>query len=606
MVATMKKFVFLAFHKDWDQFLHDLRSLGMIHVVEHDRKDIDEDTLYDLIRNKKQLEEAKKLLVRARYNKTEIPLNEPNAKIGNTIPLEIEKIESEKSSLNQQLMVATKEREHLKPWGNFNPEQIKLLKTAGYNINFFIAPTRLYNDEWEEMYDLLVVKRESSRVFFITISREDSMGELLNLEEEKMPDASLTDLDGLIKTIEQKLRKQDEAIEKLSEDLLSVEAAITALENEIQFSRVLNSGTPMADNKIILLQGWTPEESVPAVTEYLAKKSVYFEMFDPAPEDDVPIKFKNNKFSRLFEPIAELYELPKYNEIDLTPYFAPFYMIFFGLALGDIGYGFFLLAVATVFKLVKKKTISKTIRGTMTLVQFLGASTMICGLLQGGFFGLLIYDIDVPFFNKLGNLLSADNTQMFALSLILGVIQIMLGMFIKIFNRIKQFGFKHALSSIGWFAFIISFAAAYLLPKVLPMMGIIHTGLLIASGVLIVFFNSPGKNIVMNIGSSLWDAYNMATGLLGDILSYLRLFALGLSGGILATVFSSLALGMSPDNAILGPIVTILIFLIGHAINIFMNTLGAFVHPLRLTFVEFYKNSEFIGGGKKYTPFAKY
>ena len=110
----------------------------------------------------------------------------------------------------------------------------------------------------------------------------------------------------------------------------------------------------------------------------------------------------------------------------------------------------------------------------------------------------------------------------------------------------------------------------------------------------------------MNIGSSLWDAYNMATGLLGDILSYLRLFALGLSGGILATVFSSLALGMSPDNAILGPIVTILIFLIGHAINIFMNTLGAFVHPLRLTFVEFYKNSEFIGGGKKYTPFAKY
>src|SRR5690554_1398035 len=138
-------------------------------------------------------------------------------------------------------MVATKEREHLKPWGNFNPEQIKLLKAAGYNINFFIAPTRLYNDEWEEMYDLLVVKRESSQIYFIAISREDNMGELLNLEEEKMPDASLTDLDGLIKSIEQKLRKQDEAMEILSEDLLSVEVAITALENEIQFSRVLRS-----------------------------------------------------------------------------------------------------------------------------------------------------------------------------------------------------------------------------------------------------------------------------------------------------------------------------------------------------------------------------
>ena len=97
----------------------------------------------------------------------------------------------------------------------------------------------------------------------------------------------------------------------------------------------------------------------------------------------------------------------------------------------------------------------------------------------------------------------------------------------------------------------------------------------------------------------------MATGLLGDILSYVRLFALGLSGGILASVFTSLATGMSPDQAIIGPLVTILIFLFGHAINIFMNTLGAFVHPLRLTFVEFYNNSEFSGGGKKFKPFIK-
>jgi len=101
----------------------------------------------------------------------------------------------------------------------------------------------------------------------------------------------------------------------------------------------------------------------------------------------------------------------------------------------------------------------------------------------------------------------------------------------------------------------------------------------------------------------LWDTYNMATGLLGDVLSYVRLFALGLSGGILASVFNSLAAGMSPDNAIVKPIVFLLIFLIGHAINIFMTVLGAIVHPVRLTFVEFYKNAEFEGGGKKYNPF---
>ena len=606
MVATMKKFVFLAFHKDWDNFLLELRELGMIHVVEHDRKDVNEDNIFDLINQKKQLEAARKTLEKSIGKKSNFSLNDPDVELGNSIPSEIDKIEAERTALEQQLMIAAKERDILRPWGNFNPQLIRQLKDAGYFINFFSTPTRDYNEEWEKQHDIVVVKEEPSRIYFITISRENNIPEVLEIEEENLPDASLNELNNLIKSIEFKLKEQEESLIKLSRDLLSVEAAITVLDNEIQFSRVTQSGTPVADDKIILLQGWAPEENVSSVAGYLNKRSVYYEMFDPMPEDDVPIKFKNNRFARLFEPIAELYELPKYNEIDLTPYFAPFYMIFFGLALGDIGYGLFLLVVSTVVKLIKKSSISKTNRGAMTLVQILGTSTMVFGLLQGGFFGFSIYEIGSPFLSKVGNLVSADNNQMFNLSLILGGIQVMVGMFIRIFNRIKQFGVKHALSSIGWFVFILSFIVAYLLPNVIDMTGTIHSIILIATGVLIVFFNSPGKSILVNIGSSVWDAYNTVTGLLGDILSYLRLFALGLSGGILASVFSSLALGMSPDSAILGPIVTVLIFLFGHAINIFMNSLGAFVHPLRLTFVEFYNNSEFTGGGKKYRPFAKY
>ena len=605
MVATMKKFVFLAFHRDWDQFLLNLRDMGMIHVVEQDRKDIDEERLYRLIKTKKELEEAKKVLRRTRDKKLDVAFNEPDAEFGNSIPAEIEKIEIEKSLLNQQLMVATKERDILRPWGNFDPGQIELFEAAGYNINFFIAPNIKYNPEWEELYDIIIVRRESSRTYFISFSKEENMSELLDLEEEKMPNVSLGTLEDIIESVNDKLLKQDEALVRLSDDIPSLDGAINELENEIQFSKVVQSGAPMADNKVILLQGWAPEDTVPEIEEYLNKESVYYETYDPKPEDDVPIKFKNNKFARLFEPIAELYELPKYNEIDLTPYFAPFYMIFFGLALGDIGYGAFLLLVSTVFKALKKKSISMTMRGTMSLVQILGASTMLCGLLQGGFFGYSIYEINSPFINRLESMLYFDNAQMFTLSLILGVVQIMFGMILKIFNRIKQFGFKHALSSIGWFVFLLSIIVSYLYPPLMPMGGTIHSGVMIATGVLIVFFNSPGKNPLVNIGTSLWDAYNMATGLLGDILSYVRLFALGLSGGILASVFSSLATGMSPDQAILGPIVTVLIFLFGHAINIFMNTLGAFVHPLRLTFVEFYNNSEFSGGGKKFRPFAK-
>ncbi len=168
----------------------------------------------------------------------------------------------------------------------------------------------------------------------------------------------------------------------------------------------------------------------------------------------------------------------------------------------------------------------------------------------------------------------------------------------KVANRIKQQGFMYALSTIGWLVFLISCIVAALLPNVMPLFRTVHLIIIAPAVILIFFLNSPGK-IRLKFGLGLWDTYNMATGLLGDVLSYVRLFALGLSGGILASVFNSLAAGMSPDNAIVKPIVYVLIFLIGHAINMFMNVLGAIVHPVRLTFVEFYNNAEFEGGGKK-------
>ena len=239
----------------------------------------------------------------------------------------------------------------------------------------------------------------------------------------------------------------------------------------------------------------------------------------------------------------------------------------------------------------------------LTLVQLLGLSTAICGLLTGTCFGFNLYDINVPFIQKMKEVIMLDNQQMFNLSLILGAIQIIFGMTLKAVNQAIQFGFKYAISTIGWLLVLVSTAVAFAAPGVMAMGSTLHLAILAVGGLMVYLFNSPGKNIFLNIGLGLWDTYNMATGLLGDILSYVRLFALGLSGGILAGVFNSLAVGMSPDNVIAGPIVMVLIFVIGHSINIFMNVLGAMVHPMRLTFVEFFKNAGYEGGGKEYKPF---
>jgi V/A-type H+-transporting ATPase subunit I len=582
MVAAMKKFVFVAFYRDYDRFLHALRDLGMVHVAEQDSAKVDDE-------NSKRLAEALKKL--KQYKE---PTREADAERGANIPAEIEKIENRKATINQQLQLFLKERDALLPWGNFDPENISRLKEAGCHIRFYIAADRDYNPEWGG----IVIRQEAAKTYFVTVNAE------LPLEEMKAPKVSLFALDILIKTQRKRLLEQDDALKALSAEIPSVEAAQRELESELFFTRVARSATPAADNKLMLLQGWAPKENAAEVAAYLDAQDAYYQVSDPAPGDDVPIKFKNNRFMRLFEPIAELYMLPRYNEIDLTPFFAPFFMIFFGLALGDIGYGAFLLVATTLAKIFGKKKIPASMRGMLLLVQILGISTMVCGLLTGGFFGFNIYESPVGFFRALKERIFFDNLQMFTLSLVLGVVQILFALLLKIINRARQLGWMHALSTVGWFILFLSTIAAYMLPAVMP-----HTAHLVVAGiaaVLIFFFNSPGKNPIMNVGLGLWDTYNMATGLLGDILSYVRLFALGLSGGILAGVFNSLAAGLRPDNAVGGAIVFLLIFLFGHSINLFMNVLGAFVHPLRLTFVEFYKNAEFEGGGKKYNPFRKF
>ena len=600
----MKKFSFLIYHNDYDLFLQDLRELGLIHVAQQKSSAEYNDELESYISQLKKLQEAKKILQKTiSDDKEEMPQNPADVDLGYKIPGKIEAVQERIATINQQLQVTTRELESLESWGNFDPQVIKNLEQAGYNIEFFSIQKSAYNPEWETLYNAFLIQ-EGTRYNFITITKQDNVAEEIGLEAVKLPDVSYQDLSNLIVSIKEKHAKEKQSLKDLAADIPSVDAAIADVESKITLKNVVLSTDKVADDKVMVMQGWAPEENESKIVSYLQSKDAYYEVADPTPEDDVPIKLNNNKFFKLFEPITKLYMLPKYNELDLTPYFAPFFMLFFGLSLGDIGYGLFLFIGATAAKVFMKTSMGDSFKSILSLVQVLGVSAFFTGFLTGGFFGVQLYELDIPIAQKLGDRLYFNNDMMFSLALILGVVQVIFGMILKMYNRIIQFGFVHGISTFGWIVLLVSVVLAVIFPAILPMGGTVHLIILGLSAIAIFFFNSPGKNIFLNFGLGFWDSYNMATGLLGDILSYVRLFALGLSGGILANVFTQLAVGMSPDNAIAGPIVTILIFVIGHGINIFMNTLGAIVHPLRLTFVEFFKNSEFTGGGTKYQPFT--
>lgn len=600
MIAKMKKLTFLVYHKEYDAFLKSIRDLGVVHVATKAQGSAENAALQESIRLSARYTAAIKML--QGLNVQPAAAHTGDASKGTEALAEIEDVQQQIQQVAHKLQAVEKELVQLEPWGDFDPKSVARLRDAGYQIDFYICSDKQFKEEWVDLYNATEINHVGSKLYFVTVMPK---GENIDLEVEtaKLPDCSLSDLH----VRKENLAKQSEALQARLKDLAAsvvpdLQAAQAQVHSQIEFSKVVLNTDSLADNKLMLLQGWAPADCVSKIKDFLESKEVYYEVADPTPENDVPILLDNKGFFRLFEPIMRLYMLPKYNELDLTPFFAPFFMLFFGLCLGDSGYGLFMLLAVTVYRLVAKN-ISASMKPILTLVQLLGASTMVCGLLTGTCFGFNLYDIQLPLFQSLKEAISLDNQQMFNLSLILGGVQIIFGMILKAVNQTIQFGFKYAVATIGWLFILVSTAIAFAAPGFIPMGGTVHM-VFLAIGVLMAYlYNSPGKNVFVNIGLGLWDSYNMATGLLGDVLSYVRLFALGLSGGILASVFNSLAVGMSPDNVIAGPIVMVLIFVIGHAINMFMNVLGAMVHPMRLTFVEFFKNSGYEGGGKEYKPF---
>ena len=601
MITKMKKLTFLVYHKEYEAFLNGVRELGVVHVAEKQQGVADNAELQDSIRLSSRLQATLKMLHGLSEAKEPTPAS---AARGLEVLDEVDVLQSEKAKLQQQLQNYQKERAALEPWGDFEPESLSKLHDAGFTLNFYCCSEGSYDETWEDSYNAMIINCVSSRIYFITVTK-NAVEVDLDAEQIKLPSYSLTRMQILCQETEQALADNDQKLTVLAgKEQPSLQAALKEVNTEIEFSKVMLNTEATAGEKLMLLQGWAPASKEKEIAAWLDEQHIYYEITNPTPEDNVPIQLNNKGFFAWFEPICRLYMLPKYSELDLTPFFAPFFMVFFGLCLGDSGYGLFLFLAATLYRMFAKN-ISATMKPILSLVQILAASTFFCGMLTGTFFGVSLYDINIPFLQYMKEHLFMDNNAMFQLSLILGVIQILFGMILKAVNQAIQFGFKYAVATIGWIILLVSCGVGALLPEIMPLGGTVHLCILGVAAAMIFLFNSPGKNVFLNIGLGLWDSYNMATGLLGDVLSYVRLFALGLSGGILAGVFNSLAVGMSPDNVIAGPIVMVLIFVIGHAINMFMNVLGAMVHPMRLTFVEFFKNSGYDGGGKEYKPFKK-
>ena len=589
MITQMKKYTFLVFHRDYDTFLSQLRDLGVVDITQ---------------KAAGLLEENEQLQTALQHE------DELRRLIAQGAP---DQLIQERAQIEQHILEARTQMQQVSVWGEFDAARIQALQDAGYTLRFYSCGDSVYQQEWG-----IPVNHEGGRTYFVQLTSASQQAP--DLSEQAVNQIQIGDKDAahLLQEIEQlqaqlaETNARIEAWQKANID--DLKRQLTEARQHIDWTRVQLSTDRLAEGALCLLEGFCPIDKEAELNDMLNAAQVYYEETDPTKEDNTPIKLRNNKFTKLFEPLTGMYGWPNYNEFDPTPILAPFYLLFFGFCMGDGGYGIALIIFGLLTK-YRKVNISM-FEGLGDIITVLGVGTFVIGMLLGTFFGINLYEASwypeaLKHFIIQGEI-AGYNVQML-LALAIGVFHICLAMVIKALCYTRQTGFKNNLSLWGWALLIIGtivtvgLSMCLELPENVTKITLISIAVVSALGIYI--FNTPGRNPLINIGAGLWDTYNMATGLIGDTLSYIRLFALGLAGGMLGSAFNNLGMMIFGDGEgsivgiVLKGIGAAVILLLGHVLNILLSGLGAFVHPLRLTFVEYFKNAGYEGKGQIYQPF---
>ncbi len=606
MIARMSKYNFVLYAAQSEDFIEKLRGLGLVDITTTGWEPSEEDRqlLLDIEGHAK----AAEFLKNFRADENRFDAHARAFASGAEAYEHYVAAQREAAALNTEIGRLEKAADELRPWGAFDVERTKKLAAQGIVLRYFFTQRNTFDKmlaEWSESYTISEVGRTDATVWFVVVAKP---GEevTLDAQEMKTPTMDIREAERRIAEAEEKLRALDAEFSRAaaSEELIAEHAC--ALKERLQGVQVTATAQEAADGTLVVMEGWAEKETSDKVDALLeAYPNVVYLKSDPTPEDDTPVKLKNGWFARNFELVGDMYARPKYGTMDLTPYFAPFYVLFFGICLNDAGYGA-ILALMGAFMLYRFRT-PGMMRRAAWFATMCGLSTVAFGLFCGSFFGINMQEWfpSVHFFDFQG--------QFFSIALVIGIVQILFGMSLNIWMTVRSFGLSRALGQLGWFIILVSCCLA----MGLPMAGLAIPGFTSGSvafyaalglgAVLMLLLNDPKRNPLVNIGAGLWDLYNNITGLLSDVLSYIRLFAIGLSGGVLALVFNTLAAGFVPEGSgiVVRLLVMIPILLIGHGINLFMSTISSFVHPLRLTFVEFYKNAGFEMAPRNFDPIRK-
>ena len=474
-----------------------------------------------------------------------------------------------------------------------------------------------------EESELFEVSADKKASYVMIVCAKEAFGEIQEaLRAFDFTAQSFTGMSAPAKTCSARCQS---VLEKLAKEKAACEASIVekaekrdelklaADRMEAQLAMAEAADLSLSTDDVALMQGWVPAEKEAALEEILSRYDCAWECEDPSEEDypEVPVSLKNNKITNALNMVTEMYSLPAYGTVDPNPLMAPFFILFYGLMMADIGYGLIMIAAALVaLKKLKPRG------GSLAFCQLLlygGIATAAMGVLTGAFFSDVPYQL-VHLFNPkstwpgLWHLFSPETDSNLVLygSLVLGMLHLNTGMVVSAVQKVKNGDKAGALFEEGslWIILVggLLLAADMMIVK---NSALHYAGLavLIVGAVMLLFGAGRNARGFGKVTAAFGCIYNTATGWFGDVLSYSRIMALMLAGGVVGKVFNTVAVmpAQSSGVNVFTMLAFVIIFVLGHAINFALNILGCYVHDLRLQCLEFF-GKFYSDGGKPFRP----
>ncbi len=639
MIVPMKKVSLIILTNEKTKILKRLRKLGLLHI------EIAEGSGDWLAKLKEQISllEGAIFTVSEKVTKT---TSKKEASVTKCVEIaeKVKSLSDEKKQCLTEISTISAEMERLKSWGEINPQELKNLALKGIDISPYEMPLKEYRSLDSTLKTLVISKTKATVKFAVIKSGaegEEDLISALSAYKLTLPEVSTADLQRKTDGLRTRLEAIDQELTSYSEYLDSLKAAIQALQKEIEFeiystgmeSENLSGNTENAIS-VSYFKGYIEEENLDKLKTEAKENNWGLMIEDPTEEDDVPTKLKNNKFVSLIYPLTDfLGTVPGYFEYDISGWFLGFILIFFGIIFGDGGYGLLITSVAAI-PIIKSLIAKKPISPAFLLCGLFGLSTILWGTLTCTWFGLSpeqlpqwLQKLSVPFIsNVYGDklwqpfwvsgdvgLTTAQNLQIFCFSLAL--VQLTVAHIKGAARNRKSLKILSDIGSILQLLGIFYLVLSLVVNAQVFNFGLVLAGIpvgtvsiaLIGVGFVMsfVFANYEG-NLIKSILSSLTNIVSVLLGVVNvfsDIVSYIRLWAVGLAGAAISATVNELAGPLLGNFMFM--ILAIVLLVFGHGLNMILNVLSVIVHGIRLNTLEFSSHLDMSWSGHKFKPFEE-